>query len=231
MVAAPPCLHLPAPPATHVRVAGHAVRVCGRGVVIRGADAGSAAGKRRVTRLRRFVRRVRVRDAAVLLTRTALAWFLAHIVIRACDLARRRDVVVAQQHQLGGDGTLEVVGADRTWVMTVLTTTVSVAPTEVDLAWSDAATRRAWGPIALEKAGPPRVGAFTVTDRGIPAWLDVDRLVRLSNYDVPELDRGAISDLHAEGDAVMLGANRFTARTSPRPGRGQVGLAGPPARC
>src|SRR3954471_21890745 len=98
MVPAPPCVHLPAPPATHVRAAGHAVRVCGRGVVIRGADKASAAGNRiatvhtrrrdvvirvyrvgrRVTRRRTFVRRVRAHDAAVLLTRTELAWFLAH---------------------------------------------------------------------------------------------------------------------------------------------------------
>ena len=93
MVAAQPCVHLHAPPATHVRVAGHAVRVCGRGVVIRGADKASAAGNRiatvharrrdvvirlyrvgrRVTRLRTFVRRVRAGDGAVLLTRTELA--------------------------------------------------------------------------------------------------------------------------------------------------------------
>jgi hypothetical protein len=125
------------------------------------------------------------------------------MVIRACDLATQRDVVVAQQQQLGGDGTLDVVGADRTWVMTVATTIFSTAPTTVELAWADAATGRAWGPRALEKAGPPHAGAFTVTDRGIPAWLDGDRLVRLSNYDTPELDRGAISDLHAAGDAVM----------------------------
>jgi len=56
-----------------------------------------------------------------------------------------------------------------------------------------------------DDVGAPRPGApFTVTGRGIPAWLDGDRLVRLANYSAPELDHGpGIADLQAEGDAVV----------------------------
>jgi hypothetical protein len=137
-----------------------------------------------------------LRTDRVLITRRRYA---ATTLLRGCDLATGRDVVVGERER--EDTELDVIGVDRTWVL--LRSTRIDAPNP-EIATSDVATgdQKAWS--ELIETPSPRAGAFAVTDRGIPVWVAGDRLLALRNYGVSELDRGGtVAGLHAEGDAVV----------------------------
>jgi hypothetical protein len=132
------------------------------------------------------------------------------IVLRGCDQASRRDVVAGQQY--AGDPELDtwldVVGADRTWIV-VSSGTFGLhdeCPSGEVVATDVASGRSVVTDLVTRCATaipPPQAGSFAVTDRGVVAWTDDIRLLAAVGPRVTELDRGeTIAELHAEGEAV-----------------------------
>jgi hypothetical protein len=126
-------------------------------------------------------------------------------VLRGCDLVTRRDAVVGEQEStIGDDGTLDVIGVDRTWVLLRYASADRYDGTvSVRIATADVATGDQKAPFPLADVPAPQAGSFAITDRGIPAWLGGDRLLALNRHGVAELDRGqAIADIRASGNTL-----------------------------
>jgi hypothetical protein len=129
------------------------------------------------------------------------------IVLRGCDLVTRRDAVVGEQESnIGNDGTVKVVGVDRTWVLLRYASADRYDGTgTVEIATADVSTGDQKARFALTGVASPQAGSFAITDRGIPVWLAGDRLVALGarGPGTVELDRGnAIAGIQASGDRV-----------------------------
>jgi hypothetical protein len=127
------------------------------------------------------------------------------IVLRGCDLATRRDVVVGEQESdLGNDSALDVIGVDRTWVLLRYSSMYRYDGTvSVQIATADVSTGEQQAPFALTGVAAPQPGSFAITDRGIPAWLAGDRLLALNRHGLVELDRNhAIANIRASGEAI-----------------------------
>jgi hypothetical protein len=127
------------------------------------------------------------------------------VVLRGCDLVTRRDAVVGEQESnVGYDGTLDVIGVDRTWVLLRYTSSDRYDGTvSVQIATADVSSGERTATFGLAGVAAPQAGAFAVTDRGIPVWLAGDRLLALNARGPVELDRGgAIGGLRASGDTA-----------------------------
>jgi hypothetical protein len=135
-------------------------------------------------------------------------------VIRGCDLATRRDLVLAQAGEAFPDRhELTVIGVDRTWVL--FSREHYSRPEPCATRWVqtvDVATgrRRAPSLLGTSACGAPGVATpapgtpFAITEHGAAAWIDSGaRLLVAVRGEVRELDRAAtIADLRAAGDAV-----------------------------
>jgi hypothetical protein len=139
-------------------------------------------------------------------------------VIRGCDLATGRDLVVAQAYEVFPEPTeVSVVGMDRTWVLVARSDYSRPEPCAtrwvqtVDVV---SGRRSATGLLSDSSCGGPQIAppvpgtAFAITDRGAAAWIALDadrpRLIVAVGGTVRELDRaGTIADLRADAEAII----------------------------
>ena len=103
-----------------------------------------------------------------------------------------------------GDGTLDVIGVDRTWALLRYADMDRYSGSvSVRIATADVASGDQKAPCPIPGVPAPRAGAFAITDRGIPAWLAGDRLLALNRCGPVELDHGGtIANLSASGATV-----------------------------
>jgi hypothetical protein len=138
-------------------------------------------------------------------------------VIRGCDLATGRDLVVGQAFEAFPDPhTVTVIGVDRTWVLIARSDYARPEPCATSWVQTvDVAGGRRSGEALLSDSscnGPgitaPVPGTpFAITDRGAAAWIagdaDQPRLVAAARSTMRELDRAAtIADLRADADTI-----------------------------
>ena len=143
-----------------------------------------------------------LQTARVLLTQRRYSWT---VVLRGCDLATRRDVVIGEQEShIGNNGALDVIGVDRSWALLRYSDADRYSGSEsVQIARADVATGERKAPFSLGDVAAPQAGSFAITERGIPVWLAGDRLLALNRNGVVELDRGGtITVIRANGNAV-----------------------------
>lgn len=125
-------------------------------------------------------------------------------VVRGCDLRTGHDrVLVQNDSNIGVASDLTLIGIDRTWAVfrqdagdgrDYAVSTVTVA---------DVVTDRS--PLIQRGPFPVASAPFAVTDAGRAAWIVAGTLYGTDrDYDVVTLDSGGVlSDLHAEGDALV----------------------------
>ncbi|RKQ90344.1 hypothetical protein C8N24_0145 [Solirubrobacter pauli] len=145
------------------------------------------------------------RNDRVLLTRAIYRPNHSEVsVVRGCDLATGRDrVLIENDSNIGVASDLTLIGLDRTWAVFRQDAGDGRGWDVSTLMLADVVTDRS--PVIQRGTFPIAGSPFAVTDAGRGAWIVGGTLYATGrDYDVVALDSGgALTDLHAEGDALV----------------------------